>query len=288
MRTFSRFIFVMALVAGVGGYAAEPTTIEELKAHFTSVSDGKDTFTAEYSMEMDMAAAGPAAAGMGDMGMGGDLIVRGDAMRMTMSMSMGEGDQAMKMDMDMVMGEDKVMHMVMQMPGMTQAMKMDMSVMEELADTMGIPASALNSGNMGGGMMTNPTKILESMGEMYDLTLGGKETLDGVEVYVVEASIKAETLENLKKNPMLQGQTEMFDMGQKVYLGAEDGVMRKTVTGDFMSMTLSNIDFDATIEDSDFVVELPEGVQEIDMTEMMKGMFANMAVGGADADAEGE
>ena len=285
MQAYSKLIIGLLLVSTLGAFAAEPTNIEELKAYYASLEGDNSSFTADYNMTMDMAAAGqPQAAVMGEMGMGGKFVVKGDKMRMSMSMKMGEGDGAMNMDMTMIMGDDNVMHMLMEMPGMTQAMKMDMSVMAELADAMGVPESALNSGNMGGGMMSNPTKILEVYEEMYAMKLVGKETLNGEDVYKIEATIKAEILENFEKSPLLQGQMGMFDNGVTIYMGANDGIMRKTKTGDFMTMTMSNFDFETPINDSDFELELPDGVIEIDMTAMMKGMFGNIAASGGEED----
>ncbi len=274
MRNLSKTILVTLLMFGVTAFAAEPKNIEELKAHFATF-EARDSFTADYSMTMDMAASGqPQAAGMGEMAMSGKLTTKGEQMRMSMEMNMGEALGGMEMNMDQVMGEDMVMHMLIDMQGMVQAMKMDMNVMAEMAEELGVPASAFSSGNMGIGMMGNPSKILETYEEMYDLEIEGKETLNDEEVYVVSAALKADVLENFEANPLLAGQIAMFKDGQKIYLGVNDGVMRKMDTGSMMSMTLRNVDFDAKIDSSVFTLEIPEGTMEMDLTEMMSGAFA--------------
>lgn len=284
MRTFSKCLFITLLMIGVGALAAEPSTIAELKKHFESVASERESLICDYSMTMDMASAAGAQAGalgMGETEMKGTMTVKGEQMRMDMDMdmSMTIGDQSMDMDisMVMVMGDDKVMNMLtnMNIQGIpqVQAMKMDMKIMESLAEEMGVPASSLNSGNMGMGGMTNPAKMLDVYGDMYDLTLKGKETLNGEEVYVIETVLNEETLENFKSSPMLAAQAEMLSKPSNLYLGAKDGVMRKMTAG-FMTMEWSNIKFDAEIPEDAFTLDIPEGVMVMDMTEMMKGAFA--------------
>ena len=94
------------------------------------------------------------------------------------------------------------------------------------------------------------------------------------------ASTIDEVIENLKKIPMLQQQAETFAKGGKIYLGANDGIMRKMQMSDFMTMTLDNIDLDAEISDADLELEIPEGIQVMDMTDMMKDAFADMIASG--------
>lgn len=280
MRVCSMVVLMIMVVGSVGAFAADPTTVEELKAHFKSVAAETDSFTADFKMVMDLAATGqPVPPGMDGMDMGGKLSVKGESMRMDIAMEMPKGDQTMQMKMQMLM-KDGFMHMVMDMNGMINAMKMDMTVMGEMADTLGIPSSALNSGDMGVGMMGNPSKMLEELEKTSTLTFEGKETLDGEEVFVLTSTMKDEVIENFKKIPMLQEQAKTFAKGGKIYLGANDGIMRKMEMSEFMTMTLENIDLDATISDSDFELNIPEGIQVIDMTDRMKEMFANMAASG--------
>jgi outer membrane lipoprotein-sorting protein len=274
MRIKSTLVFLMVVAIGFTSNAAEPKNIEELKALFASFEKNTGTFTADYAMTMDMAASGqPGAAGMGEMKTSGDLKVKGDKMHMDMTMKMAMGAESMDINMQMVMGDDQVMTMLVNMQGMVQAIKMDMKVMAEIAEEIGVPASALNSGNMGMGMMANPAKMLDTYEEMYELKLEGKTKLDGEDVYEITAVMNEDILENFSSNPLLAGQAGMFKDGQKLYLGANDGIMRKMDMGGIMSMTMSNVDFSTEITDADFELDIPEGTQVMDMTEMMKGMF---------------
>ena len=211
---------------------------------------------------------------MGEMSIGGTMKVLGDVSKMTMNMAVPAGDQTMEMKMHMRM-DGKEMLMLMDMGQMAQAMKMDLGVLAGLADELGVPESALNSGNMGMVLMSDPSKMLEQYEEMYTLTLDGKEKLDGEDVFVVTATLKADILENFSKNPMLQGQAAMFEQGQTVYLGANDGIMRKMVMGDAMSMTLTNLDVETELTEADVAIEIPANVQVMDMTQMMQSMFGN-------------
>ena len=72
----------------------------------------------------------------------------------------------------------------------------------------------------------------------------------------------------------------MLGKGATIFLGADDGIMRKMEMGEFMTMTLGNIDLDAEISDADLELVIPDGVQVIDMTEMMKATFGNMVASG--------
>lgn len=276
MRTLSSCLLVTLLVVSLDSFAADPTTIAELKEHFKSLATDKDTFSADYNMTMDMAEIGqPGTAAMSEMNMKGKIQVRGDQMRWEMSMNMPMGDETMEVTMDMVMDSDNVMHMLMDTMGMVQVMKLDMSVMEDLAEELGIPASAMNSGNMSMGSFNNPAKMLDIYDEMYDLRLKGKDTVDGEDVYVVIAVINEETLKNFESNPLLAAQADMLKRPSMLYIGAKDGVMRKSITGGYMTMTLSNIDFGSEITDDTFELDIPEGAVVMDLTEMMQGMFGN-------------
>ena len=202
------------------------------------------------------------------------MKVLGDVMKMTMNMAMPMGDQTMDVKMHMRMDE-KEMLMLMDMGQMVQAMKMDLSVMAGLADKLGVPESALNSGNMGLGLMSDPANMLEQYEDMYTLTLDGKETLDGEDVFVVTAQIREDILENFKRNQILAGQADMFKDGQKLYLGADDGIMRKMQMADTLSMTISNIEVNPEMAEADVAIEIPANVQVMDMTQMMQTMYGN-------------
>jgi hypothetical protein len=62
-----------------------------------------------------------------------------------------------------------------------------------------------------------------------------------------------------------------------MYMGAKAGIMRQTSNGNIMTMTMTNLDFEADIKESDFELVLPEGVVEMDLTPMTSGMFGDIA-----------
>lgn len=275
MRTKTILTALVITLGSAYAFAADPSNIEELKAAFKPYEEKHDSYSANYTMVMDMTATGqPEAAAMGEMNAQGTMKAKGEKMLMTMTMTMGVQGQSMEMKMDMYT-VDTMMTMVMDMNGMKQAMKMDMNVLSGMAEKMGVPEAALNSSNMGMGMVGDPSKMLEQYEQMYDLVLEGKETVNGEETYVVSATIKAETLENFSKAPMLQAQASMYEDAQKVYLGVKDGFLRKMTMGDYMTVTYSNINLGAKITDAELAVDLPSNLQVMDLTPMLKQMYGN-------------
>ncbi len=275
MKTIMSTIIVgLATIMSIATHAAEPTNIDELKAHYEEVTTLPKSMLADFTMTMDMTTPDeemPEALAMGDMSINGTLMSLNDAMRMDMTMSMGMGEQTMIMNM--LIDDAGIMHVLIDMGGMFQATKMDMSVMQELAADLGVPEAALNS-NMGMDLMLHPAKMLDMYEGMYTLELLGKETLDGEEVFVLKAQINPEVLEKMAENPLMAQQSSMFDDAQKLYLGAQDGIMRKMQMGEYMSMTLSNIDTKTEVTKEDLDIEIPAGVQVMDLTEMMTAMYA--------------
>jgi hypothetical protein len=275
MRTKTILTALVITLGSACAFAADPSNIEELKAAFKPFEGENTSYTADYAMTMDMTATGqPEAAAMGEMNASGGMKAKGDKMLMNMTMSMGVQGQSMEMKMDMHT-VDTTMTMIMDMNGMKQAMKMDMSVLSGMAEKLGVPEAALNSSNMGMGMMGDPSKMLEQYGQMYDLVLEGKETVNGEETYIVSAKMKAETLENFSKVPMLQAQASMYEDAQKIYLGVKDGFVRKMTMGNYMTITYSNVNLGATVTDAELAVELPGNIQVMDLTPMLEQMYGN-------------
>ena len=251
--------------------------MEELKAHYGKVAPKITSMTADYSMNMNLAKASPEAeaAGMGDMKMGGTFDMLNDAMFMDMSMTMD--GQSMVINMDMMMDDAGIMHMLMDMNGMKQAMRMDTKVVKELAAELGVPESSLKLDNMGMGSMLDPSSMLDTYTQTHSLELVGKDKVDGEDVYVVHATINDETLATIKDSPLLAGQEGMMEMKQVVYLGAKDGVMRRLEMGDFLTMTFSNINLDAGLTKDDISLNIPEGVQVMDLTDIFRTQFGSLS-----------
>jgi len=157
------------------------------------------------------------------------------------------------------------------MGGFGQAMKMDMNLLTELADELGVPEAALKADKMG--MVLNPSTILETYQDMYDLNLVGKEVLDGEEVYKLEATMNAETLKIIGENPLMVAQMAMLDKTQTVLIGAKDGIMRQLKQGNMLTMEFKNIHIDSGLTKDDMNIEIPADVQVMDLSEMMKAQF---------------
>ena len=83
-----------------------------------------------------------------------------------------------------------------------------------------------------------------------DAAIVGSETIDGVDCWVVDTTVKVEGNE------------------AKIWVGKEDGLLRQAeAEGEVIKFTYDKIN---AVPDSEF--ELPEGIEIIDMAEMMEGM----------------
>ena len=270
-------VFCLTLMVSVVSHAADPTTVEELKAHYAKVAPKITSMTADYSMEMNLAEVSPEAAGMGAMKAGGTFDMLNDAMFMDMSMTMDMGGQSMVINMDMLMDDAGIMHMLMDMNGIKQAMRMDTKVVKDMAAELGVPESSLKLDNMGMGSMLNPSTMLETYTETHSLELVGKDKINGEEVYVLNASINEETLNTIKGSPLLEGQAPIMDMKHVVYLGAKDGIMRRLEMGNFMTMTFSNLNLDAGLTKDDMSLNIPADVKVMDLTDIFKTQFGSLS-----------
>ena len=110
---------------------------------------------------------------------------------------------------------------------------------------------------------------------MYDLKLLGKEDLNGEKVFKLEAIMNAETLKALEETPAMAAQMAMFNQVQTVYLGENDGIMRRLNQGNMLQMEFKNIQIDSGLTKDDLSLEIPADVQVMDLSEMMKAQFGN-------------
>ena len=266
-------LLCLTLVMSITTYADEPKTVEELKAHYTKVAPKFESLSADYVMKMNMAEGAPGAPGPMTFNLNGTFDMLNDAMLMDIKMSMDMNGQKMNIDMDLLVDDSGMMHMLMDMGGLKQAMKMDMNLLTELADDLGVPEAALKADKMG--MVLNPSTMLETYQDMYDLNLVGKEVLDGEEVYKIEATMNAETLKIIGENPLMAAQMAMLDKTQTVLLGAKDGIMRQLKQGNMLTMEFKNIQIDSGLTKDDMNLEIPADVQVMDLSEMMKAQFGN-------------
>lgn len=266
-------LLCLTLLISITSYADEPKNVEELKAHYAKVAPKFESMSADYVMTMNMSEGAPGAPGPMTLNLTGTFDMLNDAMFMDIKMKMDMAGQKMEFDMDLLVDDSGMMHMLMDMGGIQQAMKMDMNLISEMADELGVPEAALKADKMG--MVLNPSTMLETYQDMYNLNLVGKEVLNGEEVFKLEATMNEETLKTIGENPMMAAQMAMFEQTQTVFIGAKDGIMRKLLQGDMMSMEFKNIDLDAGLTKDDINLEIPANVQVMDLTEMMKAQFGN-------------
>ncbi|MFP6581926.1 MAG: hypothetical protein VCD00_05150 [Candidatus Hydrogenedentota bacterium] len=276
MRFFS---FVMVLLVGVTAIAAEPKSIEELKAHFASVSGENGSYRAEFSIHPDESTVDSPEGGA----VGGFITVRGAEMRMKLAHVLSADNSALNLIYDCVMDAESVMHMRLKTPTtVVPPSKMDTGALAALRKKtglpIGIPAAALGSGDLAAGLLLNPSTILDVLEEFYDLKLIGKESFNGEDVFAVTSTMKPKTLKSYKSIADFEG---MLDVEQKAYIGVKDGIVRKMVSGS-TSIVFYKIQFDAEIGDTDFVLDIADGDEEEDITGGMLKSFEAIISGGED------
>ena len=278
----------MALIAAPA-HPQDAESVDEILKKMAETMAGVESWTADIEMDMNMM-------GM-QMSVTGKMTQAGtrSAMEMTMEMEMpgleglvADAEESQRLNesmggikMKIVLGEDGIQWTETNMMGQLQVMKMDMSKMMEMGrEMLGL------GGLMGGGnpmeMMGDPAKMLEMYNEFMDFELVGKDTVGGVEVYVLKGSMKtgapgtedlAEGLEAL--GALGLGMDSLMD-GITMKVGVEDGFVRETVMGEMdgkpmMVMRMNNVKLNVEFDDSIFVYTPPPGVTVMDMTEMMSG-----------------
>ena len=110
-----------------------------------------------------------------------------------------------------------------------------------------------------------------------------RDRIDGEEVCVFQA----ESDQIARKLGMEQATPDWVEIS----LGSRDGLLRRLVgyrdSGAEVMRTEMTVDeVNVDLPDSAFVFSAPEGAQVMDMTDMIRGMYAQLAAGGADGDAE--
>lgn len=236
--------------------------IEELKS---KIGDFK-SYSADMTMTMNFVGMSIESAGT--------VIVQDKRLAMTMTMDM----MGQKMITHSVMDDSGMMWTEIDMGGMKQVTKLDMNKMIETgSEIAGLPSPA-------GGIGGNPMEAIEQMMETFDLTLDGKDTIDGVEVYRLSAEVKDELKDQLDPTgQMAQMGVSMESI--KMAIGVEDGFPREysmlaTDGTPVMTMTYSNLVLNPDIDPSVFDYTPPEGVQVMDMTAMMEQQMGGSTAGG--------
>lgn len=274
MRTFRSSVAVLILLMPVFCAAAEPNTLDEVSADMAAKAKKLDTYSADFESSMNM--------GSMLMNFGGTMQGKGKQMRMTTNIDMMQ----QKIAMLMILDKDSMMWMDMDMMGMKQVMKMDMTKMAALQEEMMgmMPGGLGGLGGMGGGMQGDPREMLEMMKKTMDITYIGKEKLGDEDVYVFNATMKPELLEEMNKSIDQSGAADMgMDFANmmgasKMKFGVADGFPRSMEMMDkagtpWMTQTYKNLKFNEPMDDALFTYTPAEGVMVMDMTEMMGAMM---------------
>ena len=257
-----RYLIGLSLAAALfpaPARAAEPTTFEELKSHLGKMLEEAHSYRLRLDIAMDFQGVST----------GGSATVAGRGKEMFMEMTMDVPGQPSKTTM--ITGDDRVMKILVEAGGMTRAMTVDMAALEEFGTAMGIPLSVLISESTM--VFGDPRGMLDQFGEFYDVTLAGKETLGGEDVYILRAVFKEEVLGWMREVPALAAQVGKMESGTTIYLGANDGLMRKMVIGDpespYVTMSTKNLEINPALNDDLFLFSPREGVPVMDMTDLM-------------------
>lgn len=268
-------LLTLSLLFSAFSHATEPTTLEEVKAHFNATSQSIESLHADFFMTTTLPASTPETPSMGDITTTGTFKMLGESMRMAVDMEMRVGVNSMSIQMDMALSSSGLLQMLMDINATPQAMKMDMNVVKEFAQELGVPESALQSTTMGMGMIPDPIKLLNTFDTLYTLKLIGKETLGDTEVFVVEAILKSDVLDTMKSIPKLAQGVRLLEETQTLYLGTQDGILRKLTIGGLMTLTFSNVQTNIPVSEAEMHLAIPEGIQVIDLTALVKATYEN-------------
>ncbi len=259
------FSCVLLLVPSIA-QAAEPQTYEEVLEALQSSREAIVSWSSDTVMSMSMG-------GM-TMILSGTMKGKGESLSSEISMDM----LGQSIKMRSVTDADGIQWIEMDMMGETQVIKMDMGQLKELSGAL---AGSSFPGTMGGspfGAPESPVNLLESYGEMYDMTLRGREDLDGIAMYILEGKLKESLKEML--DPLGAAEEMGFSMDKIViYVGVDDGFVRKTVMlgaddTPFMTNEFMNVVLNPVLDDSLFEYTPPEGVEIMDMSKTLDGGLA--------------
>ncbi len=250
-------LLVLTIAFASDSLCAETDTEKMIKQVEAKVAKVK-TFKADMTMAMEM--------------MGQKMVSEGnlafkepDKMRMDMTTSVG----AMKVK-STVISDGKTFWTYQ--PMMKMVMKMDI---KKVADETGEDIARQQ--------MSDISKPFEDY-ERDSIRYIGTEKLDETTTNVFEAAPK-EKIE-FERMPFVPAK-------MKLWIGADDGFIRKVVTLDeegkeMMSMSFTNIQMNVEIADTQFEFKPPKGAQVMDMTESTINMYKQMKEGEEEGEEEEE
>lgn len=174
-----------------------------------------------------------------------------------------------------VRGEDGVQWTELDQAGNVQVTKMDMNEIE--AHLKRVEEAG---GHRGAGMSKeqDPSKLLGSYTDLYDLEVTGTSAVEGAPVYIVEGPVKEELKDKLGITGTLA--TSGAKLGSvRITVGANDGFARKlevlAENGDVLrTVAYKNFNTKAELDGMEFRYTPPSGVQAVDMTQQVKQMIS--------------
>ena len=236
---------------------AKQMTLEEVIAFAQGKYDAMKDLTADVTMTSK---AGSPMAPSGT----GDLAMKKPNLRLNL-----KAEQAGQQTQFTAVAQGKVIWVEQKGPQGTQVFKMDMDTLASLAAGSGgaaaVPSSPADA--------FSPQTQFAQLKKTHDLVLKPKETVNGVESYVIEGTVNAsQAAANPAAAMMLQKKQRV-----KMCIDVKTGVMHHTETFDAagtttMLMQLSNIKIDPGVNDAVFTYTPPEGVTVVDMGQVMKQM----------------
>jgi thiol-disulfide isomerase/thioredoxin len=268
-------IVLLGCTAAWQALAADPATYEEMKDALRAKGLSHTSLMADFAMDMSMQGMAMKATG--------DIQGKGAAMIMNMTMDMPGMPEGMSMKM--IMDLDGIMWIESSAGGMNQVMKMDMNKIKAMMEESGMDLPFDSSMSDFMGQMTDPVAFLEKSEPFLDFTLDGVDTVNGDAVYVLNADVTAAGFQGFDPTGMLGRMGDGKIDNYKMYLGVDDGFMRKMEMGmDGMTMvqTYSNIRLNEEMSDDLFVYTPPAGAQVMDMMEMIESQM-NASGGGGNA-----
>lgn len=198
------------------------------------------------------------------------MAMMGTEMEMDGSVIKGEdGRFWMEMNLPFMEGAKQVVvsdgaETLVWMPHMNMLQKIDTKRVEEALG----PEFAGMQGGAGG------ASTLSGLDEMREDSIRylGTEPITGGDAYVLEG--KAKMPESMKPMPFMP-------TGQKVWINRETGFLERAVYyndegTEMMSQTFSDVETDPTWDEDPFVLDLPEGITPIDITDNVISMFGGM------------
>jgi len=246
---------------------AQDDNIDEIVKHVKKTMAETKAWTADLSMKMNVQ-------GM-TMEWTGDVINQGEYSVSNMAIEM----MGQKMTMRNIADVNGDVWMEMNMGGMINVMKSDLATAKQIEESNSDTAELPSSGGM------DATKQLMDMLDASNLTYDGKETIDGVEVYLISAEVPEELKSELDQTGMMS-QPGMSPDTMKMAFGVKDGFVRRyemaTENGaPFMTMAYTNLNLNPAIDESVFTYSPPPGAIVQDMAELFAGGTGSGAPGGS-------